>query len=215
MHPSRILRPALLALALWAAPCAAAAQIGNQSDHTGPVVTGGMMGFLPQVTRPTRNAPLVDRNGRIRYGSQRVACAVSVAADSLLAGLREGRLEPGRAFQGFAIPPATERALARILRPVTGEDADTAAFAAGLAGDAATDASRALAHALYGLMDGRESCGAGEGTVPAPRLAAAFAAYDAFVASAPQGVLSAPGAELLATQAVLERLANAAVDAAG
>jgi hypothetical protein len=214
----------LLALALTAGPAALAAQIGNQSDHSGPVVTGGgLIGFLPVVTRPTRNAPLVNRNGRIHYGSTRVACSVSTAADSLLNVLGEGRLSPSRSFAGRTIPAPAQGALRALVHPVGVAPVDSVAFAAALVrpagGDvpapgAAAERARELTAELHGMLNGSESCQAGKGTVPAEQLAHAMDAYGAFVGAAPGAVLRNPSGELLAVQALLEDLALAAVNAA-
>jgi hypothetical protein len=222
----RTLAAPLLALAFGAAaPLPLTAQIGNQSDHSGPVVTGGgMLGFLPVVTRPTRNAPLVDRNGRIHYGSTRVACAVSASADSLLGELGDARLQPTRSFAGTAIAAGAQRSLRDLVRSSAIHPADSSAFAAALlrpgGGEsvnlpaAAAGRAAALAGALRGMMNGSESCESGKGTVPAEQLAHALGAYAAFVGAAPAELLRSPSGELLAVQAVLERLARAAVDAA-
>jgi hypothetical protein len=222
--PSRLLA-GLLAAALAALPAALPAQIGNQSDHSGPVVTGGgMLGFLPVVTRPTRNAPLVDRNGRIHYGSTRVACAVSAEADSLLALLDRGTVQPTAAFAGTPISPQAQRSLHDLVRASPLAPADTGAFAAALlrpAGGEAlavsaaeTDRALELAGSLKGLLNGSESCESGKGTVPPELLARVLAAYGPFVGGAPDTLLRTPSGELLAVQAVLGALAGAAVDAA-
>ncbi|HET6762132.1 MAG TPA: hypothetical protein VFH27_00635 [Longimicrobiaceae bacterium] len=211
----------LLAL-LLATASAAGAQIGNQSDHTGPIVTGGsMIGFIPgRGAASGRSAALIEDRGVISYGSARVSCAVSATGDSTLAMLRGGTLPLIR--QPAQPADAAEKALAALVSPSVDKRTEPAEFAVALArhadgtqpdaGEAL--AARALADALESLMPGSASCSMGAGSVPAPKLAASFAAYDAFLNAASPQVLQSPSPEMLAVQALLDRLARAALGAA-
>jgi hypothetical protein len=211
----------LLALALCAAP--AAAQIGNQSDITGIIVTGGsLMGFVPgRGLGNGHQAALIESKGTVRYGTARVACAVAAVADSTVAMLRAGTL-PSAPPRTAPLTGDAQRDLAGLVRPADGLHGNVDAFAAALARHAdgspstpaETEAATALARALDGLMTGGGSCGTAPDPVPAAQLAAAFAAYSDLVGGASAALLSAPSPELLATQALLERLARAALAAA-
>jgi hypothetical protein len=212
---------ALLGLLLAAAP-AARAQIGNQSDHTGPIVTsGGMLGFTPgRGAGNGRSSALVEGRDGIAYGSDRVSCAVSAAADSSLALLRAGTLPLTR--ESAESPAAAEKALASLVSPGVQGRTAPADYAAALTrhadgaapDDGETSAARKLADALESLIPGSASCSMGSGSVPAPKLATALAAYGEFVNAASEPVLQAPSPELLAAQALLDRLARAALAAA-
>lgn len=221
MRPLRLpLAAPLLALALCAAP--AAAQIGNQSDITGIIVTGGsLMGFVPgRGLVAGHNAALIESKGTVRYGTARVACAVAAAGDTTVQQLQGGTL-PSAPPRTAPLTGDAQRDLAALVRHPADKPGNVDGFAAALArhadGSPSTAAemqtATALARALNGLTDGAGSCGSVPDSVPAPQLAAAFSAYADLVGVASPALLREPSPELLATQAVLERLARAALAA--
>lgn len=211
------LRPALLAAALLATAAPLRAQTVTQSDISGPIVTTGDLGGTG--VRPARDAALVERGGHIRFARPAIACGVGEEGQRLVRELRAGTLADAG---GRPLPSEAQAALLALATAKEAE-ADTAAvarYAAGLvtgapASPRETAAALELARALAGLLVLGEEC-PDRRDLPASgaRWERAWRAYARFVDAASPARLAAPPPYLLAAQALLDRGARAALDAA-
>jgi hypothetical protein len=193
---------AALALALCAAP--AAAQSGNQTDPSGPNITGsGPHGgsYLGGGIR-TENEMFARSSEKIVFRNGRVGCAVRDASREYLDSLRTAPLDD------------VTRSLAALLASPGADRADR--LAAGLANGSSDPAvqahARTIADALAGLFVPPDSavCSADrERYEEAPRWETAIRALNELVELAPDSYFAPPPCELVAVRnalrAVVER----------
>lgn len=186
------------ALALAGAP--AAAQSGNQTDISGPIITGsGPAGgsYLGAGLR-SENEMFGRIGDDVVFRNARIGCGVRGAVDFW----RDSVARVTRA-------PAEERVY-RLLTATVDSVAITGAVAAALAhgSDAAAPlgvASRRLADALYGLMRDRGGCSPNRREyTEAPRWREAIEAFKDYVRDAPDRAFSPPAPELMAIHAALQ-----------
>ncbi|HEV7589100.1 MAG TPA: hypothetical protein VGO40_13380 [Longimicrobium sp.] len=199
---------ALAVLALAAAP--AGAQTGNQSDITGPVITGsGPAGgsFLGAGLR-SENELFGRAADAVVFRNARIGCAVRGAE----AAYRDSVAREPQT-------PAQRRVLDLLAvnadRPAA--DPVAAAVAAALAhgadpGSPLGMAARRLADALDGLMRDRGGCAqARQEYTEAPQWREAIDAFQHYVHDAPDSAFSPPAPELLAIHAALQRVVEEAL----
>ncbi len=182
----RSLLSALVVL-LAAAP-QAAAQRGNFSDITGPIVTSGNTagGTAGGARGPTagRRAVLVVEDGSVTFASREVACAVDSAMHRVLAELR----------RPAAAPEPLRLARLEVAELLEGTR-DTLSRVAGETGLVLPDGeyagpADALVEALHGLARLPSGCGERERRMPDARAwAEAFEDYSGYVEGAPAALL--------------------------
>ena len=200
---TRISLAAGAVLALAAAPLAA--QTGNQSEVTGPIVTGsGPAGgsFLGAGLR-SENEMFGRVGDQVVFRNARIGCAVRGAANAWR--------------DSVAVLPHTP-AEQRVFDLVTanegspGADAVAAALARGSDGGSPLGmAARRLADAMGGLLRNRGGCSQSrQDYSEAPQWQEAIEAFKAYVHDAPDSAFSPPAPELIAIHAALQSVvANA------
>ncbi len=192
----RSLAAAALA-ALAAAP--ARAQTGNQSDNSGPNITGsGATGgsFLGPGLR-TENEMFARSGGQVVFRTPAVGCAL------------RGAERAYRDSVNAATPTASEARVQTLLGVRDGA-ADRDAVANALAHGASPDSdlgrkAGALADALNGLMRDRGGCAdTRQGYEEAPQWQEAIRAFNDYVHNAPDEAFTPPAPELVAIHAALQ-----------
>jgi hypothetical protein len=184
----------------------ASAQGGNQSDISGPVVTGsGAVGgsFLGAGLRSENE--MFGRAGKeVVFRNARIGCAVRGAEAAYRDSAARQPQTPAqrRVFDLLAVNAGTPSA-----------DAVAAALAHGAAaGSPLGMAARRLADALNGLMRDRGGCAqARQEYTEAPQWREAIDAFQRYVADAPASAFSPPAPELLAIHAALQRVVEEAL----
>lgn len=211
----RFLGAALLALA--AAP-AAPAQIGNNSDPGGIVITGSDVGpSIPSSPRRERGSIFQRDRGAVRFASPEVACAVSTEARRVVEDLQAGRLRaPDGPSAGRAIPAETQAMLASVVTSADSLGVPAAYVDALVSSGARNDVERTaagiLGKALSSLFLRGDGCT--EPRTDARPWLDAFDSYENLVDVASPSLVREPSDALLATQAVLARIVAAATAAA-
>lgn len=204
---SRISLAALAALAAAAAPLAA--QTGNQTDVTGPILTGsGPSGgsFLGAGLR-SENEMFGRVGNQVVFRNARIGCAVRGAANAWRDSV-----------QALQRSPAEQR----VLDLVTASEGSPALASLGPSitaalthgGDAGSPfglAARRLADAMGGLLRNRGGCTQSRQDYgEAPQWQEAIEAFKAFVHDAPDSAFTPPAPELIAIHAALQSVvANA------
>jgi len=201
---TRISLSALAALVAAAAPLAA--QIGNGTDVSGPILTGsGPSGgsFLGAGLR-SENEMFSRANDAVVFRNARIGCAVRGAANAW----RDSVAVLSRA-------PAEQRVfdLVTAAEGSPGADAVAAALARGSAPDSPLGgAARRLADAMRGLLRNRGGCSQNRQDYPeAPQWQAAIEAFKAYVHDAPDSAFSPPAPELVAIHAALQAVVENAL----
>lgn len=188
----------LLAAALLAA-APAAAQTGNQSDISGPNVTGsGAPGgsFLGAGLR-TENEMFGRAGDRVVFRTPAVGCAL------------RGAERAWRDSVNATTPTVAEDRVQTLLGARTGSP-DVDAIARALAHGSSPDsplgrAANALANALNGLMRDRGGCsGDRQAYDEAPQWQEAIRAFNEYVHGAPDSAFSPPAPELIAIHEALQ-----------
>lgn len=196
--------PTLAALALLALSHPARAQSGNQSDNSGPNVTGsGAMGgsFLGAGLR-SENEMFGRYADDVVFRNARIGCALRTAerlyVDSVSSRPRTQAENQVLALLG--IPDASAAAAASPLVAVAG------ALAHGQAPESPLGlAARRLATALDGLMRPREGCpDTRAGYDEAPQWQEAIRAFKAYVHDTPDLAFSPPAPQILAIHAAMQ-----------
>lgn len=217
---NRIHRALLLALAALALPAALHAQ-PFRSDDPGAIPTGSGiagMGYPVVPVRDIEGALFREVNGRTAFRTRGIADAVLGEAGAAYAEVCADSLQRPRDWaDSTAFPVHAQRTLCEVLRR-PGIDTDEArrllaVLRACIPGQS-EDTAEALVRALAGLaatertfVDGRQRFVAGE------RWETAFAAYDRFLDSVPDGLLDPPPPELRVIAAILDRLVDAGLAA--
>lgn len=215
---SRTRLPLLALLALALLPASLHAQVGTQSDVSGPIVTTGDLGGVrPEGPRPQRGAVYVDRGGRVSFASPEVACAVALEADSLVLILGQGRLT---SRGGASLPPGPQQALLALGSARVPDTVAVREFAMGLLGRPGASRAEAVAalglsNALVSLFMAGNECPDARRNVDGAKWKGTATAYEQLIDVTPGSALAAPSPYLLTVQAVLERGIRAALDAAG
>jgi hypothetical protein len=189
----------LALLATLAAAAPAAAQSGNQSDNSGPNITGsGPAGGSYQDPGLRSENELFARTGeRVVFRTAGLGCAV-----------RKAEL----AFRdSVCAPPATPaEQRVRVLLGVRDGGPDVEGVTAALAHGAAPGSplgtlARALAQSLAGLMREREGCPADRRNyAEAPQWREAIRAFNDYVRHAPDEAFTPPAPELVAIHQALQ-----------
>lgn len=209
---------AVAAALLAAAP--AAAQF--RSDVTGPSITGsGVAGvsFHGAAFRDIENALFRRTEGRVVFRNREIAARMRAQADTAISALRQGTVQPPRAWDGSV--PLTPEAQAAVASLLTGASTDTpearrivAALRGGVPGEPGDEAEQLVA-ALAGLfLVPGEPVGRGGRYVAGERWAAAFQAYENFVQNAPDTSLDPLTPELGVIGALVRDLVDAGLSAA-
>lgn len=198
--PSRVRRLAplaALALALLAA-APAGAQTGNQSDISGPNITGSgaAAGSYQGAGVRTENEMFAHLGDRTVFRSARIACATRTAAAAYRDSVSRLPLTPPRALvEAVALEtdPARRDAV----------DALAARLSRGLSGEQAARA-RTLAESLVGLLALSCDCAPDrEAYDEAPRWERALRTFNDLVDDAPEPYFAPPPDELLAVHEML------------
>jgi hypothetical protein len=210
---------AFLALAALL-PSAAAAQIGNGSDVSGPGITnGGAAGGTYEAGgfRRSENAVFRTPNGIPLWASGEVACAVTAAVPRVSQTLRDGPLAARPEAGGAIVSDASREAIWQVMRE-DGAERDVAEeiLAARLRGDAPAGSrvgrrARALSEALTGLLGRTTPCPPRDRFLVAEPWQDAIFAYERFLDA---GGADAGGDTVAGVHAVLMTFMEAALEAA-
>jgi hypothetical protein len=189
----------LAAAAAIAAAAPARAQIGNQSDTSGPIPTGsGPAGgsFLGPGLR-TENEMFARTGNQVTFRNARTGCALRTAERSY------------RDSVAAVTPTPSEMRVQTLLGARDGA-ADPNAVATALAHGASPDsplgrAAQSLANALNGLMRDRGGCAdTREAYDEAPQWQDAVRAFNDYLRTAPDDAFSPPAPELVAIHDALQ-----------
>ena len=202
-----LLRAALAAAALSLAPLAsAAAQTGNQSDVSGPNITGsgGAGGSFLGAGIRVENEMFIGRGGNALFRSARIGCPVRLAAREYLDSVAP-------------LPPERSTLLvdAVLSDPGRSDLVETLArnLSRGLSGESAAEA-RALAESLAGLFQTPCDCPvSNEAYTEAPRWEAAIRLFNDLVDDAPDAYLAPPPPDLVAVHDALHQVVTRALGA--
>jgi len=196
-----LLLPALVLAGLAAAP--AAAQVGNQSDISGPYSNGPFGAGMR-----TENELFGRAGDVVVFRNARIGCALRGAERAYRDSVANAPLTPSQ-----------ERVLTLLGAHAGTPSAD--AVAAALARGAAPDtplgqAARTLADALSGLMRDRGGCSSSrEAYEEAGQWQQAIEAFKRYVHDAPDAALSPPAPELVAIHAALQAVIDSALRSPG
>jgi hypothetical protein len=199
----------LLAAAL-AAASPATAQTGNQSDISGPNVTGsgGPGGSFLGAGLRSENEMFSRSGDRVVFRTRGVGCTLRGAErayrDSVLARTPTPAEARVQTLMGLREGTRDADVVARALAHGSGPDSPL-----GLA-------ARALADAVNGLMDDRCGCAAGrDGYEEAPQWKEAIRAFNDYVHGASDQAFSPPAPELVAIHEALQSVVLATLHADG
>jgi hypothetical protein len=194
----------LAALALSSLP--AGAQTGNQSESSGPVITGsGPAGgsFLGAGLRSENE--MFNRVGdAVVFRNARIGC-----------GVRNAERAYRDSVAARPLTPAQRRVLDLLAITAGPPSVEAVATALTHGADPASPlgvAAHRLAAALDGLMRERGGCTpARQDYAEAPQWQEAIAAFQDYVSNAPDSAFSPPAPELLAIHAALQRVVEGAL----
>jgi hypothetical protein len=196
--------PTLAALAMLALSHPVRAQTGNQSDNSGPNVTGsGPMGgsFLGAGLR-SENEMFGRYADDVVFRNARIGCAMRTAERMYVDSIEKMPRTPAE----LRVLALLDVAGARAAGDASPVDAVTLALAHGQApGSPLGVAARRLAVALDGLMRQREGCpDSRAGYEEAPQWQEAIRAFKAYVHDTPDLAFSPPAPEIVAIHAAMQ-----------